>query len=611
MTKEKLHAFIEIAGLETEEEFYAKYPTEEDFFKEFPEAREQFNFGGLIGSAVPNIAQLIMSLAQGNKSTDPMDNEAYKNYQAYKNNPGTIYSPDQALAENEMMIAQAKLAADNPLTQTLDMVGQLGMSYGTDMMGQEGNFEGWGKKEEKAFGGGVGNVPVEVEGDEIAQLPQGGLMEFKGPRHEQGGVPVELPSGTHVFSDRIKIDGITTAERKKRRDKKEKKLEKTFADNITDILVRNALERTKEVNQQEELFDINLQDEVDNYMNSQEEEISPEQLANELAPEAMMMEQFKWGGDILYNKNMMDVISKIQSGEIKKTPGGDDGGGENKSFFKDGSSTTTTMGDILKNNPYSAATMGDLIGLAGNAYQAYAPMRTTLEQRAGDTPNINYYSDYGQEGLKTLQQSKDFARENKDRVKQELELSRVANAKRNRNSARGVNTMRALDIAGDMQMDSAERGIETDFANQMLSILGQESQMQNQIDQVVMAGEQQRDENDRHDRGQFFSNLGEDRVSLGEGISRTGKSLNQIQTNTVNEEMLNNLSDSVKLNIKNGKVSAKVGIQTLASINRSDDAFKVFEENEEWKNLGYKNKKEWDALSKSEKDKVFREYLKN
>ena len=46
---------------------------------------------------------------------------------------------------------------------------------------------------------------AEVEGGETAMNPNGVLMQFNGPSHENGGIPTMLEGGTKVFSDHLKV----------------------------------------------------------------------------------------------------------------------------------------------------------------------------------------------------------------------------------------------------------------------------------------------------------------------------------------------------------------------------------------------------------------------
>ena len=64
------------------------------------------------------------------------------------------------------------------------------------------------------LGGLIPYNNAEVEDDEILQRPNGKLRKVDGARHEQGGIDVNEPSGTRVYSDReiYKPTGKTFAE---------------------------------------------------------------------------------------------------------------------------------------------------------------------------------------------------------------------------------------------------------------------------------------------------------------------------------------------------------------------------------------------------------------
>lgn len=52
--------------------------------------------------------------------------------------------------------------------------------------------------------GGKGSPTVEVEGKEHIQLPNGFSQEIKGKKHSEGGIPMNLPQGTKIFSEKLK-----------------------------------------------------------------------------------------------------------------------------------------------------------------------------------------------------------------------------------------------------------------------------------------------------------------------------------------------------------------------------------------------------------------------
>ncbi|MGL6106294.1 MAG: hypothetical protein ACRC0V_11210, partial [Fusobacteriaceae bacterium] len=209
-------------------------------------------------------------------SIDPLENR-----NKTRRNIMEIENPNDALVRNDLMFAQAQLASEDNLTRGLDIGGGLAMSVGQGMMG--GAFgkmggEGTGKladfvkknKETIQLGSNIaatapnmfaygGKVPVEVEGNEAAETPNGQLLDFKGPSHNNGGIDVDLPQGTNVFSDRIKIKGKSMADRKKNRERKTNALSKILNNNKQDLFVKNALGRVEETNAIEEQQDLDIQ----------------------------------------------------------------------------------------------------------------------------------------------------------------------------------------------------------------------------------------------------------------------------------------------------------------------------------------------------------------
>lgn len=102
-------------------------------------------------------------------------------------------------------------------------------------------------------GGGL----VEVEGQEVFESPDGQMGKFKGPSHENGGIPVALPDGTAIYSKRIKgPDGRSMAKRKESRERQLNKLMRKFEKNPEDQILKNTLQRTAIVNQIEDTHDI-------------------------------------------------------------------------------------------------------------------------------------------------------------------------------------------------------------------------------------------------------------------------------------------------------------------------------------------------------------------
>lgn len=105
---------------------------------------------------------------------------------------------------------------------------------------------------------------AELELQEQMQLPDGTVMGVDGPSHENGGIEVNAPEGTRVFSDRLKLDGKTYAKHAKTINNKiaklDKKPETTATKNTTMLFEKqlddlfNTQEAVKEMKAQKKMF---------------------------------------------------------------------------------------------------------------------------------------------------------------------------------------------------------------------------------------------------------------------------------------------------------------------------------------------------------------------
>ena len=180
--------------------------------------------------------------------------------------------------------------------------------------------------------------------------------------------------------------------------------------------------------------------------------------------------------------------------------------------------------------------------MAGSLKGAYTGKKNTLANRASDNPNINYFKNYGKEGLETLKSAKGIFQSIKDSNLEDINRARVSIVKRNNNSARGINTQRALNLASDSKITDAKNKVYQDYATKLSSMLLKQADLENQQDLKVMAGEAQRDLNDRKDKDNFYTQLGIDEQSIATGIQKFGKNLNKGLERKLNAQALSMLS---------------------------------------------------------------------
>ena len=185
---------------------------------------------------------------------------------------------------------------------------------------------------------------------------------------------------------------------------------------------------------------------------------------------------------------------------------------------------------------------GDIISLLGDAYSAFKPMQNTLANRASDTPNVNSFKDFGKDALDANLNAMEFAAGNKASSMRAI-LSQANGSKRaSRNRSRGVNQLQAFDLATDLGVNDAEQSANDAYVNTMTQLFANKSQLENAQDSAVMQGEAGRDLADRQDKDNFYTQIGKDIATKGEGIQQIGKDVNSIEENNMMMNIMNNLS---------------------------------------------------------------------
>lgn len=187
---------------------------------------------------------------------------------------GVPTSPMEALAQDNIYrdtaLSQASQVID-PITagvnQGLDLAGEaIAASVPAEAWNAAGSKMTKGKWK-GAYGMPQGQIPVEVEGGETAQLPNGQMIGFNGNLHENGGIDVDLPEGTEIYSQRLTKDGETLAERKLKRERTMDRVRRKQSKRSTDNLYNNTVERLQMIADYQEAQDQAYQDGVRNLVN--------------------------------------------------------------------------------------------------------------------------------------------------------------------------------------------------------------------------------------------------------------------------------------------------------------------------------------------------------
>ena len=529
-----------------------------------------------------------------------------------------------------------------------------------------------------------GEVPIEAEHGEIVQEPTGEMYELDGATHEEGGIPLEVPGGTEIFSDRlIGADGNTMAQRKKNRENRLAKIQKELNKFPDDASLKKTLRRVQKQNAFEEQLDMQLMQQAQQakMLAQQEAQLAQQQQAQaqggemgaEGSPEEMglmqgleqgfdpsMMqgggkmpvegevpqdvsqegmyeevpqEEFAVGGRVSRPGNIPGLpayLLKDLPGMIEQAKGNttlvdtgnpddvvytaeDEAEGEktipkvvitkkNKKFTpvyvgksqlsltgqnnlmnsinanslatgpkeniapvaplpgsqNTNSNSTNTSGNSEFNfeHPFKGMTLGDAIGMYANHKAPQELMKNTIDQYRYTPEEINHFKNYGREALKTLRGQAGLIDTQHDLASQNLQLSRNAMNNLNNNSARGINTLRALNMASNAQTDAQQRELDMARASQMLSLGSQIAQQQNAIDQMVMKGDEERTNRNLQNQDNYFTNMAKNISTKYQSLAKNAEALNEIKKRNAQEKLIGRLYNDFTAD-QNGNLKAK------------------------------------------------------
>jgi hypothetical protein len=461
---------------------------------------------------------------------------------------GQVISPNQTLSEFQLLLDNAKIEGEsNVWANAIPMVTSLATQFAGSYIGGAGEEVG----KVAALGSNNMSGQVEVEGNEVIEQPNSAPVQVKGPSHEQGGIDVNVEEGTKVYSDRIKVGGKTMAERKKARENLLFSLDEKSSTRQGDEATKNSVDRMRSNVEKEEALDLQLQELASNFQNM------VKQFANGTGEEGV--QKFNGGTNKYgiqfpeqeqplptflnnFNTNLpVDSVNSLQPvGTTYEQPLEQ----EKNAYFtpRDVNYSPDAPSTASSPNTGYTPTAGDITSLVGDLYSTFAPMNNTKENRAGDTPNINTFKDFGQDALKTNDDSLGLVKSQAANSETRLRRNAVATKRSARGTSRSINTQRATDTLIDLETNAQGLTVDDNLSKQMMAILGNKSNLQNTRDQVVMGGDQQKDLADRQDRDNFYTQMAQDISTKGQGIQQTGKDLNAVSENQMYMKMLNQMS---------------------------------------------------------------------
>lgn len=485
-----------------------------------------------------------------------------------------VEDPTKAIYDNNLKIDQALIQAAQE-TELMKTIGSGLIGLGPQL---PGSIEGF----KQTFNMGTGGkVPVEIEGQEVFETPIGQLFKAKGPSHENGGIDMNLPEGTEIFSKRLMVDGKSMADRKLARENAVKKIEKRSKYNPIE---KNTLKRIKLKNEVEELFDMNIMQAAFNAKNEEDRQKAATGIPY-LTGKKTYLETSKLDEDKLDNQTitlnprtgLYEPSDRVLNEPVNKLPLVEYPKSQHKIFSIKGAADLdlhniasnpmglkkTTPEEVPtenQNNSQFPFTTGDLLGMLGNAYQAYTNKEAAMSEIATDQPNINPYENFGEDALDANSKAMTYVQQMMDNALRDSGLEANAAQKSGRSMSRSANTARAMDIALSSNKNISDSKIRDVFAQQMMALYGQQAKLENQQDAYVMQGNAQRDANDRADKAARFSTMRDADMGIGKAISGIGANINTAKGRNATGDLLNSMSMFGNYDWKTGKLTASTGL---------------------------------------------------
>lgn len=180
-------------------------------------------------------------------------------------------------------------------------------------------------------------------------------------------------------------------------------------------------------------------------------------------------------------------------------------------------------------------TAGDYVGLAGTAIGAFSEMANTIANARATKPVVNHYEGFNEKALASNQAAKDELGYRESQAKTELSRNLATSENtarsRTRNSASGMNTMRALDLGVDVSANEAKaKGtaeINNAYSQQLMSLMGIDTQLLSEKDKAEMAGRTAADDANAANLDNFYSNFAQNIAGTTQSIQKVGSDINQ------------------------------------------------------------------------------------
>jgi len=473
------------------------------------------------------------------------------------------------------------------------------------------------------LGTGSEGVPVEIEGGEYLQFPNGTAQMVQGPSHEQGGIDTTLPEGTIIGSKDITIKGYTIAERMNSRGERYEEVVDNFKKN-PNTFSKNTAMRTIAFLKALEEHDLKVQEMIKGMQKYAQTERQYAQygtggdglLKDEPYVDDIPFDTYPIAEGALvsnyYNQGLRSFaqkyLPKYQTGtDIGELPNPETV--TQPTHALKGLQLEGALTDPMDNLPTSTWTETDLdnavagdsslpesgggsgggsqvpwgnyVGLAAQAIGGVEQLINTYQAAKANRPVVNYWMGVNRRALeensKAIDETAYLKNVSQREMERKLNISANTARERARKSASSINSLRALDLGTDIVTNEAKissnNQLESTFGSQRLNLIGQRMGLLSEQDKLERAGAEKNDEIIEARSDNFYTNRGQNLATMTEGFMNVAKMMNESKQNN---DFLNTLKDTNKWGVGYRKTSN--GYELYAP--KSSEGFDMFSSSE-------------------------------
>ena len=179
--------------------------------------------------------------------------------------------------------------------------------------------------------------------------------------------------------------------------------------------------------------------------------------------------------------------------------------------------------------------VGNLVGFASGVTSDLINLGVTLSSK--ENVKTSPFRGYATEALEKVGELDSMATRMKDLNKADLALSTSTQRAINRNTARGISSLRAMDLGTHIAGLGAQRDIEREYQGRLAENARLETSILLDRDKTTMAAQERTDLINQQNKDAYLSNLSQNITSFGATGQTFGRNINISEQNRINEKL--------------------------------------------------------------------------